>query len=217
MIISIALLGYGASGAFLALVGDRLRRHFGAVFGAGAALFAISAVTSFAVAERLPFNPLAVIWEPRQLLFLPILYALFALPFFGAATCIGLALAAFPQRVGRIYRYDLIGAAAGAIGLMLALFLLFPETALRLVALLGLLAGAVAISLRDSGAIRKSRVAMCSVAAIATCAALPPSWTALHLSEYKGLSQALLVPGAQVLAEDSSPLGLLTVVSSPTI
>ena len=102
MVISIALLGYGASGAFLALVGDGLRRHLGAAFAAGAALFAVSAVTSFAVAERLPFNALAVIWEPRQLLFLPILYTLFALPFFGAATCIGLALAAFPERVGRI-------------------------------------------------------------------------------------------------------------------
>src|SRR4029453_14419853 len=57
----------------------------------------------------------------------------------------------------------------------------------------------------------------CSAAAIAACAALPASWTELHLSEYKGLSQALLVPGAKVLAEDSSPLGLLTIVSSPTI
>jgi SAM-dependent methyltransferase len=217
MVISIALLGYGASGAFLALAGEALRRHLGAAFAAGAALFAVSAVLSFAVAERLPFNPLAVIWEPRQLLFLPILYALFALPFFGAATCIGLALAAFPHRVGRIYRYDLMGAAAGAIGLMLALFVVFPDAALRLVALMGLLAATLAISLRDSGAIRKSRAAACSVAAVAACVALPPSWTALHLSEYKGLSQALLVPGAEVLVEDSSPLGLLTVVSSPTV
>jgi spermidine synthase len=217
MVISIALLGYGASGAFLALAGDALRRHLGAAFAAGAALFAVSAVASFAAAERLPFNPLAVIWEPRQLLFVLILYALFALPFFGAATSIGLALAAFPERVARTYRYDLIGAAAGAIGLMLALFVLFPNTALRLVALLGLLAAALAISLRDSGAIRKGRAAAGAALAIAACAALPPSWTALHPSEYKGLSQALRVPGAEVLVEESSPLGLLTVVSSPTV
>src|SRR6266403_1963944 len=43
MVISIALLGYGASGAFLALVGDGLRRHLGAAFAAGAALFAVCA------------------------------------------------------------------------------------------------------------------------------------------------------------------------------
>jgi thiosulfate reductase cytochrome b subunit len=85
MVISIALLGYGASGAFLAVTGNRLHRHVGAAFAAGATLFAASTVASFAVAERLSFNALAVIWEPRQLLYLLVLYLLFALPFFCAA------------------------------------------------------------------------------------------------------------------------------------
>src|SRR2546430_6328136 len=76
MVISIALLGYGASGAFLAVTGNRLHRHVGAAFAAGATLFAASTVASFAVAERLPFNALAVIWEPRQLLYLLVLYLL---------------------------------------------------------------------------------------------------------------------------------------------
>src|SRR5262249_25552872 len=80
--IRIALLGYGVSGAFLAVTGNRVRRHVGAAFAAGAILFAVSTVASFAVAERLPFNALAVIWEPRQLLYLLVLYLLFALPFF---------------------------------------------------------------------------------------------------------------------------------------
>ncbi len=87
---------------------------------------------------------------------------------------------------------------------MLALIVLFPNVALKLVAVLGLLAAALGISQRETGVIRKGRAAACSVAAIAACAALPPSWTALQLSEYKGLSQTLLVPGVKVLAEDSS-------------
>src|SRR4051794_5311708 len=64
MVISIALLGYGASGTFLALAQHRLRRRFEIAFATSAALFAVSAVTAFAIAERLPFNALAVIWEP---------------------------------------------------------------------------------------------------------------------------------------------------------
>ena len=44
MVISLALLGYGASGAFLALAGDALRPHARAAFAAGAALFALAAV-----------------------------------------------------------------------------------------------------------------------------------------------------------------------------
>src|SRR5256884_7878560 len=217
MVISIALLGYGASGAFLAVTGNRLRRHVGAAFATGAILFAVSTVASFAVAERLPFNALAVIWEPRQLLYLLVLYLLVALPFFCAATCIGLALVAFPERIGRTYRYDRVGASTGAIGLMLALIVLFPNVALKAVAVLGFLAAALAISERETGVVRKGRAVGYALAAIAACAALPQSWTALQLSEYKGLSQTLLVPGVKVLAEASGLHGLLTVVSSSTI
>src|SRR5213078_3685581 len=69
MAISIALLGYGASGSFLALFQDRLRPRFTAVFALSAALFGASSVVGFCVAQRLPFNALAVIWDPRQLLY----------------------------------------------------------------------------------------------------------------------------------------------------
>ncbi|WP_376741504.1 spermidine synthase, partial [Sinorhizobium psoraleae] len=48
---------------------------------------------------------------------------------------------------------------------------------------------------------------------------LPPSLTVTgpHMSEYKGLRMALEVPNARVVEERSSPLGLLTVVESPTV
>src|SRR5262249_56638952 len=45
----------------------------------------------------------------------------------------------------------------------------------------------------------------------------PQAWLTLRMSDYKGLSQALRVPGAEILSERSSPLGVLTVVRSPTI
>jgi spermidine synthase len=216
MVISIALLGYGASGTFLALAQHRLRRHVAAVFAGSAALFGISAVVAFVIAERLPFNALAVIWDPRQLLYIPVLYLLFTVPFFCGATCIGLALTAFPDHIGRIYRYDLVGAGAGALGVAAALFLVVPSVALKLVAGLALVAAALA-SVRTIDAARRWRAALITLGALAALAAMPPSWTELRLSEYKGLSQALLVPGTEVLGEESSPLGLLTIVGSPTI
>src|SRR6266516_1200344 len=144
MAISIALLGYGASGSFLALFQDRLRPRFTAVFALSAALFGVSAVAGFALAQRLPFNALAVIWEPRQLLYLVAYYLLFATPFFCAAICVGLAFAAFPNHIARVYRYDMLGAGLGALGVIAALFWLFPSQALRVVGGLGFLAAALA-------------------------------------------------------------------------
>ena len=215
MVISIALLGYGASGTFLALAQDRLRPHFISVFALCAALFAVSAVGAFAVAERLPFNPLAVIWQPSELFYLLALYLLFTVPFAAGAACIGLSLAAFPHDIGRIYRSDMLGAGSGAIGVVAGLFVLSPSQALRAVAVLGLAVAALA-SIREHAAGAKWRTACYGIAGLAALA-IPPSWTELRLSEYKGLAQALLVPGAEVVSELSSPLGLLTVVRSPTI
>jgi spermidine synthase len=216
MAISIALLGYGASGSFLALFQDRLRRRFITVFALSAALFGASAVAGFAVAERLPFNALAVIWEPQQFLYLPAYYLLFVVPFFCAATCVGLAFAVFPDHIGRIYRYDLLGAGIGALGVIAVLFWLFPPEALRLIGALGFLAAALA-SYRESGARRLWQSAAYLVGAAFIYAAIPASWTALRFSEYKELEQALLVPGTEIVQETSSPLGLLTVIRNPLI
>src|SRR5205814_4442575 len=47
MVSSIALLGYGASGTFLALAQHRLQRHFAAVFAGSPALFGLSSVIAF--------------------------------------------------------------------------------------------------------------------------------------------------------------------------
>lgn len=216
MAISIALLGYGASGSFLTLFQDRLRPRFTAAFALSAALFGVSAVAGFVVAERLPFNALAVIWEPQQLLYLPAYYLLFGMPFFCAATCVGLAFAVFPDHIGRVYRYDMLGAGIGALGVVATLFWLFPPAALRLIGALGFLAAALS-SRQERDAKRSWRSAAYLVGAALVLAATPASWTALRFSEYKELEQALLIPGTEVVHEESSPLGLLTVIRSPLI
>ena len=104
MVISLALLGYGASGSILTPLLDRLRPHAFIVFAGAATLFGVMAVVAVAVAQLVPFNALEVIWSPRQWPWLPLLYLLAAVPFFFAAACTGLALACFPGPVGRVYR-----------------------------------------------------------------------------------------------------------------
>jgi spermidine synthase len=214
MVISIALLGYGTSGTFLALARFRLEARADAAFAAFAALFGISAVVCFALGQRLPFNALELIWDPRQLLWLGALYAILIVPFFCGAVCIGLALACFAEPVGRIYRADLLGAGIGALGILGLLFLVLPSRALELVGALGLLAAALV----SFGAPRaRGRATLYAAGALAMAFALPPTWTALQPSPYKGLSQALRVPGAVVEARRSSPLGLLSAVRSREI
>ena len=138
MIISLALLGYGASGTFLALTQHRLLPRFALVFMSSAVLFGVTAVGSFILAQRVPFNPLEVIWDYRQWFYLLVLYLCFTIPFFFAATCVALSFARFKQQIGHIYRSDLLGAGGGALGIVLALFVLPPSGCLKLLGALGL-------------------------------------------------------------------------------
>lgn len=219
MAISIALLGFGASGTFLTFARKRLLRHYPVAFATSAALFAVTAVAGFAVAARLPFNALEVVWDPGQLLWLAAEYAVLVPPFFFGGTCIGLAFARAPGRIGRIYAFDLVGAGIGAIGVVGLLFLVFPGTALQLTAALGMTAAALAAAEAAAGRRRWPLAGGLAVAAVALATVLPAGWTdpRPHISQYKSLMAALRVPQARIIAERSSPLGMLALVESPAI
>ena len=213
MIISIALLGYGVSGTFIALARGWLLARLVPAWQANAALFALTSLAAFALVQRLPFNALAVVWEPAQLLTLAAMYLVLMVPFFFAANCIGLAFAAFGAAPGRIYRFDLVGAGIGAAAVIGALFVLDAQDGLRLV--LGL--GFAAAGLAGLGAGPWWRALGLGIIGLALAGAVPGQWIAPQISQYKGLSMALRVPGAEVVATRSSPLGQLTVVENEAV
>ncbi|CAB3797903.1 SAM-dependent methyltransferase [Pararobbsia alpina] len=215
MMISVALLGYGAAGAMVALTHRLLVPRFAAVFAGGAVLFGISAVASFAFAQRVAFNPLEILWDPRQPLRLLLIYLLLFVPFFCAATSICLTFTRFNDQISRIYSFDIVGAGSGSLAIIIALFALAPLDALRLLGGVGLAAAALAcIECRWH---RRWLPVLLLAAAAILPVCLPRDWIALRPSEYKELSQALRIKDAHVVAESSSPLGLVTVVESPLI
>jgi hypothetical protein len=214
MIISLALLGYGASGTFIALTRERLLRHFETAYWLNLVLFGAASVTCYLIAQQIPFNPEEVLWDWRQALHLLAIYLLLALPFFFAANGIALALTRHTGAVARIYAADLLGAGLGSLAIVTVLFLVFPGTALKLLGALGLAAALLAArELRLSIPGRQ----LPALAGMLMLLALPAGWLELQVSPYKGLTQMLRITGTQVVAERSSPLGLISVVESTTI
>ena len=215
MMISVAMLGYGAAGTFVALAQRALLPRYELVFIAGAALFGITAVAGFLLAQRVAFDPLEMLWDPRQPLRLLIIYALLFVPFFCAATSICLSFARFADQPHRIYSFDILGAGAGALGILAALFATTPSGALQWIGALGLAAAAVA-GFHSGLRPRWLPGALLGVALLLAFA-LPADWTRLRPSEYKDLSQTLSIGGTRVVAERSSPIGLIDVVESASI
>jgi len=214
MIISLALLGYGASGAVLTLALPGVQRRFALLFSAAAGAFGTSAIGCFLLAQRVPFNPLEMLWDPRQPAYLLAVYLLLLLPFLCAGACTCMALASFRGMQSRIYSFDILGAGAGSLGIVALLFVLSPAEALKLIGALGWVAAGVAWI--ECGSPRRWPAAL--LAALAgLLLLLPPAWLAPVMSPYKELSQTLRIPEARVAMERSSPLGLVSVVESPRI
>lgn len=213
MIISVALLGIGASGTFLAFAKDLMARRFTMTFAGCAILFAVSAVAGFTLAQRVPFNPLEVIWDLDQQLYLAQIYLLLAIPFFAVGLAIGLAFTHCAERIPILYRADLLGAGLGALLVVALLFGALPQECLGIIGGLGFVAAALAAW---AGKARRSAVALGALGVISTVT-WPASWLELRPSPYKGLSLTLTAPGTRILTQRSSPLGLLSVVESPII
>ena len=114
LVISTALLGFGASGVTLALW-TKLRERTDLDLGLGICglAYALSVVFSFWCMQRVPFDPFSVAVDRRQFLFMPLYFLLVALPFFFSGLAISLLLTRGWKAINRLYGYDLLGAGVG--------------------------------------------------------------------------------------------------------
>lgn len=214
MIISMALLGYGASGTLLTLARHRFVARAELSFAVLAALFGFCILAGVSVAQVVPLNLLELAWDRGQQVKLMLVYLVLALPFLLAGSGIGLALAVAGEHVGRICRSDLLGAGCGSLGVIGLLWLLPVADCFRATAAFALSAAAV-----GSGAPRRNSLlaGACLAGAVLIPWVWPEAWLAPRPSPYKELSLALIVPGARVVAERHGPLGQLTVVENPNV
>ena len=214
MVISLALLGFGASGTFLALTRNRIANHFFRFFASQLILFGISSLICYLIAQKISFHPEELLWDWRQWIRLPGMYLLLGLPFFFAANAIGAALSSFTFRIARTYAADLMGAGVGSLIIILLLHSFFPESILKVICCMGL--GAAVVATWELKVKPGIPVVIAAVAA-AVILVLPSGWIHLSVSPYKGLSQLLAISGTEVTEKRSGPLGLLTIVRSSSV
>jgi hypothetical protein len=214
VIISLALLGLGASGAVLTLARPWLLARFERAYVTSLAGFGATSLACYALAQRVPVNGAELLWDARQPWLMLCVYLLLAVPFGFAGCALGLALTRYRMRIASVYGADLLGAGVGGAAMLGLLYLVFPGTAVQAVAAVGLAAAAVAsVELRMAS----WRLGALSALAALTVFGLPSSWSKPVITPYKGLPLALEARGAQVVKERSSPLGLVSVVENSTV
>jgi hypothetical protein len=212
MIISLALLGFGASGSVIALAQRWLIRRFHLAYTVSGLIYAVSAVGCFALNQSVPFNPFMLVWQPGQIFPLFARYLILSIPFFFGAACIGLALVRFNTHINRLYFFDLVGSGIGALGIIGAMYVIPSIHSLTLISAVGFCSILIA-NFRRSW--RGLGVIFGIAVGFITLLLLRP--IEIKISPYKGLSSTLNFPDSEILTERHSPLGLLQVVRSQSI
>ncbi len=115
VVVSLALLGFGASGSLLALFPRWSQGELRPKLGWLALGCAGSIIGSYLVINWLPFDSYAIAWDGRQLGYLALYFLSLAVPFGFSGLAVGLALASRPERSNRAYGVNLLGSAAGCL------------------------------------------------------------------------------------------------------
>jgi spermidine synthase len=143
VVISTALLGFGASGTFLAVrpafgVEDLRATLVDCAWLSGAAVACLLGFVSLA-----PLHPMSILESPAQAALLVAYQVVAALPFFFSGLLVSLSLRIGAERVDRLYFCDLIGAGLGCICAVGLMNLLTPPGAALVAAAAFAAAGAV--------------------------------------------------------------------------
>jgi hypothetical protein len=145
LVISTAMLGFGASGVALTLwTGLRERAPLDRALALLSIGFGATTIASFWGMQQIQFDPFSEFASLRQTaVAMPLYYLALALPFFWSGLAIALLLTRGRHRVNRLYAADLVGAGAGCAALAAVLPIFGGSGSVVFAAAMGFLAAAV--------------------------------------------------------------------------
>ncbi|MFQ5885851.1 MAG: hypothetical protein ACE5II_01310 [Anaerolineae bacterium] len=214
MAVSLALLGFGASGTALAVFPKLLRRDLPSSLFAYSLLFSFSLPACYLISNYIPFDSYQITWDRRQILYLAIYYLSLALPFFLAGLTIGAPLALLVGQESRIYFFNLAGSGLGCITALVSLSLVGGEGTVVLASLGGALAALLLASGRSLGRIAASIAVLIILLLILLRS---PDYFTTKMSPYKPLSNSLRYRGAELLFRRWNAFSRVDVVESPAV
>ena len=206
VVISIATMGFAASGVILSIRDEQPAMHLPALGFSAVVLLAYLTINS------LPFDSYSLAWDRRQWWILILYFVVSGLPFLAAGWTVGLALNSAGEDAFRPYAANLIGSALGCPLALLALQSLGGEGAIGLVICMGLLTAALLAPRM------RTVIAILPLSLIVMVAfSLPLKAFELVLSPYKPLHIASLAKRAHHTLSRWGATSRIDVLESPGI
>lgn len=214
MVISVALLGFGAAGSLLSLKREWLLQHSNRLLpllmiGCGITMITAVELSGSGFARFDSYLLFIGAWQWLRLL---INYTLFFIPFFLGALALGIVFTKHVAEIGKIYFSNLAGSGIGALlGAFLAGYF-FPASLPMVAALMAIMAVLFLLQKKD----RWLTIATIFSITVFIFYRLDKP-TVTRLSEYKSLSKTLNLPGARILIQRPGAYGLVQVVSADAL
>lgn len=214
LVVSIAFMGYGASGSFLAARNRMDWRGTEKFLSLTSLLFSGSILFSFLLSNSIRFDFAKLAWDSSQIWLVFIFYLLLSLPFFFAGLTVSLAITKASKFAHTIYFADLLGAGTGTV---LSLILFLPrgdKGSVLLISLLALLASL--LFSRKRSILFKCTVFLLIIAEFFLFVSRP-SWLDFRISPFKALPIALQYPQAEHLLTEWNAISRIDVIDSPAV
>ncbi|MHC4561571.1 MAG: SAM-dependent methyltransferase [Planctomycetota bacterium] len=212
MAISVALLGFGASGTMMTLCRRRILAAPRAWLSAAALGFALSIPACLHLSRFVSLDVQFLAWDPSQLVGVLLLEATLFVPFVFAATVIGVALMDEPKAIPGHYAVNLIGSGVGAVAAVAAMAFLSTSQLLTASAGTAYLAAAALIPWRRAGPALGGGAVGVVLIALAVCTPYRPT-----VSAYKSLAVYEAMAGTRTLHSAEGPFGRIDVIKGDAI
>jgi hypothetical protein len=221
MVISVAMLGFGAAGTVLSLFRAWLINHSDTMIPSlmiATGLF-MSLVVGWSQVSFVRFDSYLLFADYSQAGNLALTYLLFFLPFFFGALAIGIVFVQYVSAIGKIYFADLFGSGVGGLFTLALTWMFLPQQLPAVVSLLPFLAGMIILPYQGA---KERKVRSEFMLLLSLLSFLIILWQLFHPpqlapSQYKDLSKTLLLPEARITLQKSGPYGLVQTVSSPVL
>ncbi len=213
-VISIAFMGYGASGSFLTLFKSFSSVDRDTFLSYSSFIYSLTILLSFLLCNSVPFDFISISWDKNQIFFIFLYYFLLCVPFFFAGLTISFAVSRVPRLVNRIYFSDLFGVGAGTL-IALFVFLLKGDRGVIIFCSFLALFSSFLFSWRRRFTFRFLLLCLISVEIILFLSS--PSWLSFRISPYKALPIALKYPQAKHLLTRWNSISRVDIIDSPAI
>ncbi|MCL1959702.1 MAG: hypothetical protein FWF68_08890 [Spirochaetes bacterium] len=150
LVISTALLGIGLAGIILTFLEEHVRKRPEMYMSILAILLPLFMSAAVILAQMVPFNPIFLASDSRQLWFIGAYYIIYGFPFFIIASYVGITFIALREKITGVYFWNMTGSGLGGLFIVLFMFFLPPQYLLLPILALTIIA-ALLSSCRQNG------------------------------------------------------------------